>query len=104
MIGASKSVPAAVAAAENPEADTLKSALVAFTRNAVDIESAISDSQDLFKDDPNGLAEYLAKEIKRRPAGGFLEAYKATVLGIKANEAVLARKRIEIDRALYELA
>jgi predicted dehydrogenase len=105
MAGASKSVKvAATAVEEDPENSTLTSALSAFVLNVYDLEFAMAGSQELYKDDPQGLTEYLAKEVKRRTAAGYLEGFRANVLGIKANEAVLARKRLELPKDLFELA
>jgi len=41
--------------------------------------------------------------VKRRIAAGYLEGFQATVLGIKANEAVVGQKRVELKPELYEL-
>jgi hypothetical protein len=39
-----------------------------------------------------------------RPAPGYLEGFQATALAIKANEAILAGKRIELQQDLFELS
>ena len=46
--------------------------------------------------------EHLSK-VQKRPAAGWLEGYQATVTAIKANEAILAAKRIELKPEWYEL-
>jgi len=90
--------------AKNPEGDTLKSALwrLPATRLISNRQSPIH--RTFSRTIRMVWQSILPRRSKGGPAAGFLEAYKATILGIKANEAVLARKRIEIDRALYELA
>ena len=104
IAGASKLQPGAGAPPpDKPEDDTLKSAIYNFVTNAGDVDSTIADSGDLFKDDPNGLAEFLKTNVKRRPSATYLEGFRATVLGIKANEAIVNRKRVEIPRELHEL-
>jgi hypothetical protein len=51
----------------------------------------------------NAIAEQVAT-AKHRPAPGFLEGYRATVMGILTNEAVMGRKRVEFKPQMLELA
>jgi hypothetical protein len=46
--------------------------------------------------------EFLAK-VPLRPAAGFLEGFQAVVTAVKANEAILGAKRIELKPEWYEL-
>ena len=46
--------------------------------------------------------EELAK-VPRRVAASYLEGYQATVTVIKANQAIIEGKRVEIKPDLYEL-
>ena len=39
----------------------------------------------------------------RRPAAGYLEGFQAVVTAVKANEAILSAKRIELKPEWYEL-
>jgi hypothetical protein len=39
----------------------------------------------------------------KRPAAGYLAGFQAVVTSVKANEAILAGKRIEVKPELYEL-
>jgi predicted dehydrogenase len=82
----------------------LSTALENFLKNAIDVETNLSpETREAFKDDPGALAETFAN-VKKRPAAGYLEGYQATVIAIKANEAAVARNRIEIKPELYELS
>jgi hypothetical protein len=40
------------------------------------------------------VADVVANLAKSSPAPGYLEGYQATALAIKANEAVVLRKRV----------
>jgi|ERR1051326_635650 predicted dehydrogenase len=80
----------------------LSNALERFLKNASDVETALAPAREAFKDDPNGLAE-LFGQVAKLPVAGYVEGYQATVLAIKANEAAVARSRIEIKPELYEL-
>ena len=50
-----------------------------------------------------GLQEALAK-VERRPAANYLEGFQAVVTAVKANEAILSGKRIELKPEWYELS
>ena len=54
-------------------------------------------------DDVEGLMEHLAK-VPRRAAAGYLEGFQAVVTAVKANEAILSSKRIELKPEWYELS
>jgi len=82
----------------------LASALENFLRNAIDVETNLSpETREAFKDDPDALADTFAR-VQKRPAAGYLEGYQATVIAIRANEAAVAKKRLEIKPDLYELS
>ena len=79
-------------------------ALNNFLRNA----NEFSDSAEHYKtdygaDDVEGLMDFLAK-TKRRPAAGYLEGFQAVVTAVKANEAILGSKRIELKPEWYDLS
>jgi predicted dehydrogenase len=81
----------------------LATALENFLRNALDVETALSpETREAFKDDPDALADTFAR-VPKRPAANYLEGYQATAIAIKANEAAVAKSRIEIKPDLYEL-
>lgn len=53
-------------------------------------------------DDVDGLRDSLAK-VPRKPGATYLDGYRATLLGIKANEAVLTGQRLELKPDSFEL-
>jgi predicted dehydrogenase len=82
----------------------LYSALGNFLRNAVDLSAAAEDYKSSYgADDVDGLMEHLGK-VPRRAAAGYLEGFQATVTAVKANEAILSAKRIELKPEWYELS
>ncbi|MGA2655915.1 MAG: Gfo/Idh/MocA family oxidoreductase [Verrucomicrobiota bacterium] len=83
----------------------LFSALQTFARNGNDMSREIKQYVENFGDaDVDGLNEHLSKDVHLRPAAGYLEGFQATVTVIKANQAVLACRRVAIEPELYELA
>lgn len=107
VAGKSKAVPAnepPKPAQEAASADTpLSFALGNFLRNALDLEAAAEDYKASYgTDDAEGLMEHLAA-VPRRAAAGYLEGYQAVVTAVKANEAILNAKRIELKPEWYEL-
>ena len=82
----------------------LYSALGNFLRNAVDLSAAAEDYKSSYgADDVDGLMEHLGK-VPRRAAAGYLEGFQAAVTAVKANEAILSAKRIELKPEWYELS
>lgn len=79
-------------------------ALQNFLRNTVEVTQAVEDFVSVYGDDDAALAEHLAKDINKLPAADYLDGYRATVLAIKANEAVVKGQRIVIPPEWYELA
>jgi len=80
-------------------------ALQTFLRNAQEVGGAVEDFVSLYGDgDPKALAEHLAKEVHKLPAPDYLDGYRATVLAIKANEAVNSGKPVALLPELFELA
>jgi predicted dehydrogenase len=107
IANASKSVQAAPEPGKGPAVDTtLASAFENFLRNSREIDTATEDFISSYGgDDKEALKTEMGKLQKGlRPAAGFLEGYQATVTAIKANEAVVTRKRVEIKKDLYELS
>ncbi|HAV64814.1 MAG TPA: hypothetical protein DCY13_20905 [Verrucomicrobiales bacterium] len=92
---------------ESPYASTpLYYSLEAFVSNTFNHQTAVTDFIDAFgSDDPAALIDYL-KEINetKLPAAGFAEAYEATVLCIKADEAIRTGRKVEIKDEWFELA
>jgi hypothetical protein len=70
----------------------------------VDLSAAVEDYKSSYgADDVDGLMEHLAK-VPRRAAAGYLEGFQAAVTAVKANEAILGAKRIELKPEWYELS
>jgi len=108
VAGKSKAVPAndqAQPAQPDPFTDTpLNYALDNFLRNAIDLSAAAEDYKSSYgADDVEGLMEHLGK-VPRRAAAGCLEGFQAVVTAVKANEAILSGKRIELKPEWYELS
>ena len=83
---------------------TLSTALESFLINSRLTGTAVEDFLTNYGEDEEGLKEYLADMEKNRlPAAGYQEGYEATVSVLKANEAILGKKRIVLDKELYQL-
>ena len=79
-------------------------ALQAFLGNCPETVAAVEDFSATYDPkDKAGLAQHLAT-IKFRPAASYQDGFAATVLAIKANEAVIKGERIAIKPAWFELA
>jgi predicted dehydrogenase len=78
-------------------------ALENFILNTDDMNTAIENAVTSYGNDPETIADAAAKAPKRTVAG-YLEGYQATVTAIKANEAAVTGKRVELPRELYELS
>lgn len=100
---------------------TLYYALDAFLTNCAETDAAVEDFKANYNStDRKALTEFLAAAV--RPSGGEVNdtaaakenvareaprqdaGYAATVLAIKANEAVVTRNRIELKKEWFELA
>ena len=108
VAGKSKAVPASgqsKPAEPEPFTNTpLSFALGNFLRNAADLDMAAEDYKISYgADDVEGLQEFLGS-MPRRDAAGYLDGFQAVVTAVKANEAILSGKRIEIKPGDYELA
>jgi predicted dehydrogenase len=105
VAGASKSVQAPKTHVGPVVDSAVAAALTNFLKNCEDMNNTISDFYDSYgKDaDQSALLTVIGKAT-HRPAAGFLEGYQATVTGIKAHEAVIGNKKVEIPRELYNLA
>ncbi len=82
----------------------LFAALGNFLRNANDLSAAAEDYKASYgADDVEGMLDQLGK-VPRRAAAGYLEGFQTVVTAVKANEAILGSKRIELKPEWYELA
>jgi predicted dehydrogenase len=74
-------------------------ALENFVKNSAELVARAEDMESTLGEvDKAELAK-----LPRRNAAGYLEGFQATVVAIKANEAINAGKRVEIKPELYEL-
>ena len=79
-------------------------ALENFLHDSAGLSAAAEDYKSSYgTDDVDGLMEHLAK-APRRAAAGCLEGFQAVVTAVKANEALLSGKRIELKPEWYELS
>jgi len=78
-------------------------ALSNFLLNAAELTQAAEDYKASYgADDLDGMMEALGK-TRRRASAGYLEGFQAAVTAVKANEAILTGKRIELKPEWYEL-
>jgi len=105
VAGASKSVKSDQPVEVLPFTNTpLFYALGNFLRSASDVSIASDDFIASFgSDDADSLREHLAK-TPRRPGATWLEGYQATLIGIKAHEAIATGKKVAVSADLYELS
>jgi predicted dehydrogenase len=104
VANASKSVQSDQPAPEVPFTNTILSqSLDTFVRNAADLSAAaVTYVESYGADDPKAMVAELAK-IQRRPSAGYVEGFQATVMAIKANEAVQSGQRLELKPEIFEL-
>jgi hypothetical protein len=92
------------ATAAASEFSTLYYALQAFTANVGQVSGAVRDFTDLYGDsDLKALAENLKALKLYGPAATWQDGLDATVMAIKANEAVVEQKRIPLEKELFEI-
>lgn len=97
---ASKSTSEQQTEEELLRATPLYKALENFTRNVADVNARAEDlKESLGEVDPEELAK-----VQRRASANHLDGYAATMLAIKANQAILKGDRLEIKPADYELS
>jgi predicted dehydrogenase len=103
-VGGSKSVATAEPSPAEVIAESpLGQALSTFLRNAGDLVAARERFIQLFGDDPEPLSHHLVKEVLRRSAPGWREAYNAAVTTVKTNEAILTGHRILLQPEWFQL-
>lgn len=86
----------------------LYQALSKFLSNGFDLSEGIKNAADMYGDDKDSAADYVGKILAGfhegpRSTANYLEGFQATVTAIKANEAAVGHKRIELTREMYEL-
>jgi predicted dehydrogenase len=102
---ASKAKAYSVTDASVPVTETpLYKACEAFVTNSHIVTAGVQDYVENFGENEQGLREYLAGLAKNRmPAAGYQEGFEATVLALKANEAVLKGQKITFQKEWFEL-
>jgi predicted dehydrogenase len=84
--------------------NSLTFALQAFLGNAGKVATAVKDFKENFGEDDEALKEHLADVRKSRlPAAGYQEGFDAVVVALKANEAILGKKRIQFQKEWFDL-
>jgi len=81
----------------------LSHSMAAFLHNSNELGAAIKNFEETFGFlDKDSVLDYL-KSLNLKPAAGFTEGFEATVTVLKANEAVLASKRIEYKPEWFQI-
>jgi predicted dehydrogenase len=78
-------------------------ALEAFLTNVNGVNSAIEDFNTNFPGADKAALEKFVSEVKLQPAATYQDGFDATVIAIKANEAVLKGGKVELPREAFEL-
>jgi predicted dehydrogenase len=79
-------------------------ALLAFTANVGQLDGAVKDFIDSFGDgDPQALAESLKTLKPYKAAATWRDGLDATILAVKANEAVVRQQEITLEKELFDL-
>lgn len=103
--GASHSVQAKGPANESPyQESTLHYALKAFLHNSLITSRAVNNFIASYGADADGVTDELVKWAKsRQPAAGYKEGFEATVIAIKANEAIVKGEKVTLPKELFEI-
>jgi predicted dehydrogenase len=79
-------------------------ALENFVFNSGYMAGAVEDFVSSFGENEKALREHLIVMAKNRlPAASYKEGYEAAVTAIKANEAVMTRQRVKIEKDWFEI-
>ncbi|HEX5223202.1 MAG TPA: Gfo/Idh/MocA family oxidoreductase [Verrucomicrobiae bacterium] len=100
------------ALADQPEAETavatapppLYHALKAFLANCSEVGTAVDNFKSMFDANDKAALAASLRSVSFSPFAGYQEGFAATVLGLKANEAVNNNRRIELKQEWFELA
>ncbi|MBG88969.1 MAG: hypothetical protein CMO80_18990 [Verrucomicrobiales bacterium] len=81
----------------------LSHSMGAFLHNVNEVAGAAKNFKETFGFmDKDSFVDY-AKTLNLKPAAGYQEGFEATVTVLKANEAVNAKKRVELDPDLFKV-
>lgn len=87
-----------------PEKTPLHQALEAFIGNCAEFSAEVQDFTDAYgESDRATFEQHMAANFKPRPAAGAKEGLIATVIALKANEAVRTGRKVEFNPAWFEL-
>jgi predicted dehydrogenase len=78
-------------------------ALRAFTVNIGQVSGDVKAYVENYGDDLSGLPDVLARNNKLYPAAGWRDGLDATIVAIKANEAVSGNQKVAIDAQLFDI-
>jgi predicted dehydrogenase len=79
-------------------------ALEAFTANVGQTDAAVKDFIDSYGDgDPKALADNLKAMKPYAPAANWRDGLDATILAIKANDAVVQQQKVTVEKELFDL-
>jgi predicted dehydrogenase len=105
--GASHSTHGKKVVEESPyQESTLHYALKAFVHNSLFTATHAKAFIDAYGADAEGFLDDMAKPDNakgRLPAASYKEGFEATVIAIKANEAIKKRQRVELPKELFEI-
>ena len=78
-------------------------ALEAFLSNCAEVSAAVEDFKTMFNPSDKAALATKLQALTPRPYANYQDGYAATVLALKANEAVNGNKRIELNKEWFEL-
>ncbi len=87
-----------------PVSTPLSTALETFISNVNEVSAGVEDFTSAFNpNDTAALKKYLAG-LTRRPAAGYKEGFEATVIALKASEAITKGQKVTFQPEWFELA
>lgn len=104
LANASKLVKAEPVAAVPFENTPLHNALKNFAGNCAEVGTAVEDYLSVYDAADRKAFEKSITDLKLRPAATWREGLQATVVALKANEAILKGERLRFDKAWLETA
>lgn len=91
--------------ASDPAAETsLTFAIQAFLTNSNLVGTGVEDFAALFDGNDLGAVAKHIETLKFSPAANYRDGYVATVMALKANEAVLRQEKIRFENAWFDLS
>ncbi|MCS7338109.1 MAG: Gfo/Idh/MocA family oxidoreductase [Verrucomicrobiae bacterium] len=87
-----------------PEKTPLHQALEAFVGNCAEFRAEVHDFTEAYgQTDRATFEQHMAANFKARPAAGYREGFIATLIALKANEAVVTGQPVELRPEWFEL-